>query len=72
MIKYHNVIKKGEKRMKPETKEKINKATKLIESCWDENNPDDNRTFDERLAETIANCEDEEIKKILIGAAEGI
>ena len=58
--------------MKPETKEKINKAIQLIENCWDENNPDDNRTFDERLAETIANCEDEEIKKILIGAAEGI
>lgn len=67
MIKYHNVIKKGEKRMKPE---KINKATKLIEGCWDENNPNDNRTFDERLAETIANCEDEEIKRILKGAAE--
>lgn len=56
--------------MRPETKEKINKATKLIEGCWDENNPDDNRTFDERLAETIANCEDEEIKRILKGAAE--
>lgn len=69
MIKYHNVIKKGEKRMRP-AKEKINKATKLIEGCWDENNPDDNRTFDERLAETIANCEDEEIKRILKGAAE--
>ena len=27
--------------------------TKLIESCWDENNPDDGLTFDERLAEKI-------------------
>ena len=72
MIKYHNVIKKGEKRMKPETKEKINKATKLIESCWDENNPDDGKTFDQRLQEKIVSCEDEELKKILIGAAEGI
>lgn len=51
-------------------KEKVDQATKIIESCWDENNPNDDKTFDERLAETIANCEDEEIKRILKGAAE--
>ena len=31
--------------------------TELIESCWDENNPDDGKTFDERLAEKTANLE---------------
>ena len=51
-------------------KEKVDQATMIIESCWDENNPNDNKNFDERLAETIANCEDEEIKRILKGAAE--
>lgn len=70
MIKYHNVIKKGEKRMRPETKEKINKATQIIENCWDENNPDDGKTFDQRLQEKIVSCEDEKIKRILKGAAE--
>ena len=29
--------------------------TKLIEDCWDENNPDDGKTFDERLFERINN-----------------
>lgn len=51
-------------------KEKVDQATQIIESCWDENNPeDDNRTFDERLTEAIKNCEDEELKKILGFAA---
>jgi len=31
--------------------------TSLIESCWDENNPNDGKTFDERLAEKTANLE---------------
>lgn len=60
----------GKNRMKAETKEKINQATRIIESCWDENNPNDNMTFDERLTETITNCEDEQIKRILKEAAE--
>ena len=29
--------------------------TILIESCWDENNPDDGKTFDERLKNKIKN-----------------
>lgn len=29
--------------------------TELIESCWDENNPDDGLTFDERLKNKIKN-----------------
>lgn len=32
-------------------KEEINKLTAKIESCWDENNPGDVRSFDERLQE---------------------
>lgn len=51
-------------------KEKVDQATQIIESCWDENNPDDGKTFDQRLQEKIVSCEDEEIKKILKGAAE--
>lgn len=31
--------------------------TELIISCWDENNPDDGLTFDERLAQKTANLE---------------
>ena len=33
------------------------KMTELIESCWDENNPNDGKTFDERLAAKTANLE---------------
>lgn len=33
------------------------KMTDLIISCWDENNPDDGKTFDERLAEKTTNLE---------------
>ena len=34
-------------------KEEINKLTAKIESCWDENNPGDVRSFDERLKEKL-------------------
>lgn len=30
-------------------KNTCNRMTAIIESCWDENNPDDGKTFDERL-----------------------
>lgn len=36
-------------------KQSCEDMTKLIESCWDENNPNDGKTFDERLAEKTAN-----------------
>lgn len=36
-------------------KKSCDDMTKLIESCWDENNPNDGKTFDERLAEKTAN-----------------
>ena len=34
-------------------KEEINKLTAKIESCWDENNPGDVRSFDERLKQEL-------------------
>lgn len=45
-------------------KESCEDMTKLIESCWDENNPNDGKTFDERLAEKTANLEGQD-KKVL-------
>lgn len=36
-----------------ETQEEINKLTQKIESCWDENNPGDVRSFDERLKQKL-------------------
>lgn len=38
-------------------KKSCDDMTELIESCWDENNPNDGKTFDERLAEKTANLE---------------
>lgn len=43
--------------------------TKLIESCWDKNNPDDGLTFDERLAAKVANLEGMDLqvmKKVMV------
>ena len=51
-------------------KRNIDKATDLIVSCWDENNPDDGLTFDERLDKVIGECEDPELKRILEVSAE--
>lgn len=36
-------------------KQSCEDMTDLIVSCWDENNPNDGKTFDERLAEKTAN-----------------
>ena len=35
-------------------KEKMDNLTETIKSCWDENNPGDGRTFDERLKEKLS------------------
>ena len=43
--------------MKKSFQESCADMTELIVSCWDENNPDDGKTFDERLAEKTANLE---------------
>lgn len=53
-------------------KEKIIETVNIIESCFDENNPDDGLTFDERLAKKIENCKDETIREILEQSKEGI
>ncbi len=41
--------------MSEELKQSYNNMTELITSCWDENNPNDGLTFDERLAQKTAN-----------------
>ena len=51
-------------------KQDIDKAVSLIESCWDENNGDDGLTFDERLDKVINDCDDEDLKAILVNAKE--
>lgn len=51
-------------------KKNIDKAVSLIESCWDENNPQDGLTFDERLDKVINECQDPQLKGILINAKE--
>ena len=38
--------------------------TELIKSCWDSNNPNDGRTFDERLAEKTAGLEGMDLQVI--------
>lgn len=51
-------------------KQSCENMTELIISCWDENNPDDGLTFDERLAAKTANLEGEDkkvMKKITLG-----
>lgn len=51
-------------------KQDIDKAVSLIESCWDENNENDGLTFDERLDKVIRDCDDEDLKAILVNAKE--
>ena len=51
-------------------KRDIDKAVELIESCWDENNGNDGLTFDERLDKVINDCDDEDLKAILVNAKE--
>ena len=53
-------------------KQDIDKAVSLIESCWDENNPDDGLTFDERLDKKLQNIEDEDVRDIVRGARDSI
>lgn len=51
-------------------KEICEEATKFIESCFDENNPNDGLTFDERLARRTKELKDENIKKVINKAVE--
>lgn len=52
-----------------EFKKSCNDMTELIISCWDENNPNDGKTFDERLAEKTAELkgEDKNVMDQVIG-----
>lgn len=54
--------------MNAEFMESCENMAKLIESCWDSNNPDDGLSFDERLAEKIANLDgiDLQVMKMVI------
>ena len=43
--------------------------TKLIESCWDSNNPNDGKTFDERLNEktkSLKGIDLEVMRKVMV------
>ena len=42
----------------------IDKATDFIISCWDENNPNDNLTFDDRIKAGLDEL-DEEVRQIV-------
>lgn len=50
--------------MKKSFKQSCEDMTELIESCWDENNPNDGLTFDERLELKTANLKGQD-KKIM-------
>lgn len=47
-------------------KEKSDKAAEIVESCWDNNNPNDGKTFEERLKSAIAIEEDIHVRNILL------
>lgn len=51
--------------MMEEFKRKVDLAVEVIESCFDENNPNDNLSFDERLQRKIDGCDDEVVRDIL-------
>lgn len=50
--------------------EEINELTAKIESCWDENNPGDVRSFDERLKQKLTPEEYELITSLEIMGGE--
>lgn len=41
-------------------KKAADKMTEIIESCWDENNPDDGLSFDERLHQKMESLPQED------------
>ena len=45
-------------------KKNIDEATDFIISCWDENNPNDNLTFDDRIKAGLDEL-DEEVRQIV-------
>lgn len=55
--------------MSEEFRKSCNAMAELIESCWDENNPNDGLTFDERLAAKAADLtgQDKEVLDKILG-----
>lgn len=49
-----------------EFKRKCDQLTDLIEDCFDENNPDDGLTFDERLADRLNEKGNEDLKLFFV------
>ena len=45
-------------------KEDCDRMTKVIESCWDENNPDDGKTFKQRLEEKMKDLQGMDLQVI--------
>ena len=58
--------------MKEETKKLIDESVEIIISCWDENNPNDGLTFDERLEEKIKTESNDQLRQILVKAKSGV
>lgn len=58
--------------MKEETKRLIDESVEIIISCWDENNPNDGLTFDERLEEKIKTESNDQLRQILVKAKSGV
>lgn len=50
---HHYNISKLNRRILKMNKEEINELTAKIEACWDENNPGDVESFDERLKQKL-------------------
>lgn len=48
-------------------KEDVDKATKFIESCFDENNQQDGKSFDQRINERLNKLEDN-VREIVINS----
>lgn len=63
--KWYNEVEKGDKFMVSEQfKIKIEQASDYIISCWDEYNPGDNRTFDDRIKAGLDEL-DEDVRRIV-------
>ena len=44
---------------------KCDEATSFLESCFDENNEEDNKSFDERVKSRLNEIDDETVKNIV-------
>ena len=62
--KWYNEVEKVISMVSEQFKTNIDKATDFIISCWDENNPEDNKTFDDRIKAGLDGL-DEEVGRIV-------